>query len=152
MSAYVVDRDHIRYLVQAVSQWEISWYFDGEHHTANTYSERNTLGQMLWDENVKSVSHRYPDDPFDLPGRIGDAPYLYREDLPLVGNIDPVQLIKACHCYQYQSCEHEEWGSSEACAVIESIINTACHKLPGYEKAEWGYPATLRRGATKKAG
>lgn len=95
MSAYVVDKDHIDFMVQAAiaggtdSQgWEtahggFSWYHDGKRHAVKPHldvaedgmhSEEigpSVLGQRLVDECVRSVHGRYPEDDVDageLPG------------------------------------------------------------------------------------
>ncbi len=148
MSAYMVDRDHIAYLVSAAlsrsfnSSSTFYWMHDGKSknlHCADLEGA-SKLGQMLWDENFASVTARYPDAAFDeLPGEIGEN-FVYGAHDPIYGKFDPVQVIKACHCYQYQSCEHEGWEESEACAFIETLIDCATHALPGYDAAAWGAP------------
>tara|TARA_Y100000310_G_scaffold341651_1_gene441507 strand:+ start:538 stop:927 length:390 start_codon:yes stop_codon:yes gene_type:complete len=99
------------------------------------------VGQMLWSENVASVEKRYPDSD-DLPSTIDEDPYQYTTH---VGNfgvfrypaITPEQVLAACDCYEYQSCEHPGWSASEACAFINALRSRAWHALPGYEKAQW---------------
>jgi hypothetical protein len=64
----------------------------------------------------------------DLMGRMGRA----------TPTDDVVVLIKAIHCYEYQSCEHDEWEKSKAadyCTALESML---VHELPGYDAAPWG--------------
>ena len=60
-----------------------------------------------------------------------------------------VQVIKACNCLDYQSCEHDGWEASEAKSFLDSLISAACHRLPGYDAAEWGPPKN--RAASKTA-
>ncbi len=52
MSAWIVSQNHIRLLVEALHKYEV---INGATQGITT----DTLGQMLWPENVKSVNHRY---------------------------------------------------------------------------------------------
>lgn len=156
MSAYVVDRDHIRFLVTAAQRMNprytgrFSWWSEAKQTRVSLGEDMNPsdLGQMLWNENILSVTHRYPDCKdadgtvkYDrLPGVTNEV-YLYQHPLAQGwGRIDPVAVLKACSCYEYQSCEHKGWEDSDAHNVIESIRSVAISSLPGYEDAEWGAP------------
>ena len=150
MSAYMIDRNHVRYLVGAAMSRRIQgcsnafrWRFaDGELYGTDT-AKATELGQMLWDENRRSIEHRYPDtvEDFDnAPGPI-DETYIYSQfQVAPFPDYDPVQVIKACHCYEYQACEHPGWAGSEAKAVTDALLAAAVRALPGYEDAEWGAP------------
>ena len=129
MSAYIVSRKHIAYLVTAYQRY-------GEYLPERNPTE---LGNLLWQENIKSVKYRYHDKPIDqLPGGlIGEAClYTHRVFPPL--SLDPLWVIKACECFEYQSCEHPDWQQFEAYRVVASIKSAAIHHLPGYEQAPWG--------------
>ena len=107
MSAYVVSRDHIHFLVWAAGHLkrighELSWVWDvnrtgyGPGFTgSSTYQRRNftgwddvrgpeemgpdALGQLLWDWNIRSVLYRYPDCTIDnMPGPVGENFTNYR--------------------------------------------------------------------------
>ncbi len=153
MSAYVVDRDHIAALIRgAMTRREysggLSWIFF-PHADGTTYHRRelpigdydraSEVAQMLWDENVKSVRHRYPECTDGLPGTIddGDGGYQYGEHMPSMRTLEPVAILKACDGYEYQACEHDGWQHSEAHAFIEALRHTMIHQLPGYEDAAW---------------
>ena len=116
-----------------------SWYHN-EHRRelyCTDYDGAAKAGQMLWDENVKSVRHRYPDCDDELPGPIG-CDYQYGEHNAYQnGHIDPVAVLKACDGYEYQSCEHEGWEESEAKAFVDALRHRAWHALPGYADADW---------------
>ena len=74
MSAYIVDRETIQYLVQSGLEAgfqhhqgrKMRWYHDGESHWLD---DRNAsdVWQMLWDENIKSVAYRYRDTAYQAP-------------------------------------------------------------------------------------
>lgn len=161
MSAFVVSRAHIDYLVSAAlavgygrSTGPLSWVWNIDR-AAGTY-DRATLprgdfdraaevGQMLWNENVRSVQHRYSDTPpTELPGWHADNldAWTYEEHRGGFGvsrkpGLSPVQVLSACACYRYQSCEHPGWKESEAAAFIEALERRAIGALPGYEDAAW---------------
>jgi hypothetical protein len=141
MSAWVVSRDHIVFMVKS-------------HNRLNRFDRLNpekmaALGNMLWQENIKSVQCRYPDcvdNPKNMPGPIGENFKLLPEDFLQFGSVKPkelgelVQLAKSISCYEYQSCEHAGWKDSEAhtfCAEMKESILLA---LPGWEEAKWGAP------------
>lgn len=159
MSAFIVDRCHIRLLVRAAESLperhaSLSWVW-GINRDAGTYERRaltpcgpggeegrctpEELGQLLWDENVASVSYRYGGESRDtLPGPVGEDYVYVHRGASLAPRPDPVRVLKACDCYEYQSCEHPGWSASEARAALEAIRSAAIHALPGYDAAPWG--------------
>lgn len=163
MSAYIVDKEHILYLVQAAMSntiarsFGVSWVWN-RNEQAGTY-ERNEIRQtqydkaadvanMLWRENIKSVSYRYPGDKTSgtLPGPVGGSLIVTKRDfLHPFNRFDPVQVLKSVSCYEYQTCEHPEWESSEAFAFCQALRHAAIDALPGYDAAEWGAPKTPKQ-------
>ncbi len=149
MSAYMVDRHHIRYLIEAAKSKGMSPYGFQWRHGGKTHGiiEEVPLANMLWQENLKSVMARYPDSTKDdLPGPIGETYEFTEDNFPTLrwAKFDPAQVVKACDCYAYQSCEHDEWEASEAKAFVDALRVHAARAMPGYDKAEWGAPAPLR--------
>ncbi len=124
-----------------------SWYHEDERRElpCTDYQRAAEVGALLWRENVASVLCRYSHTPDDLPGTAGDAASQYRfserdaRSICFV-EIDPVQVIKACDCYDYQSCEHDEWETSEAKTFTETLRRAAAHAVAGYDDAKWGAP------------
>lgn len=157
MSAYIVDLNHVAFLVQAGTSLALgqrhstlTWIWNIDHE-ANTY-ERETLpqsdykqaqrvGQMLWDENIASVQARYPGDK-NPPGPT-DRDFEYPEQVPHFDIFEPAQVLASCDCYEYQSCEHPGWPASEAKAYIDALRKRAWTSLPGYGDASWGAPLTM---------
>ena len=162
MSAYIVDRDHIAYLVAAAQSNQIGsrhgkfgWLcprLGWRHFDSNQGAE--AVGQMLWDECIKSVSARYPGaDPQELPGVIGEDYTFHDSDVPIMHRpINPVDVLKAISCYDYQSCEHEGWEKSEAHNFCEALHHAAVNALPGYDDAPWGAPENWRGARFPKVG
>ena len=189
MSAYVVSKAHIDFLVQAAlagpsdgvgwstqSDSNLRWFHDDRWHRldrqADLGDERpaaigvftpidlvgpSVLGQRLLDECVASVRSRYPDmnpDDGDLPGPSDAyymAPYLWEPYLetrtrliaPGMPRVIPppaptVVIAKQIANYEYQSCEHDSWESSEAHAFCRALAEGLLRSLPGWEKAPWG--------------
>ena len=128
MSAFTVSKEHIDSMVYALD-------LDGKMRDQET---RNIIGQILWDENYKSVNARYsgkdeaPKYVFTTP----EKPYSLYE------------AYKNCRCYNYQSCESENYNTTHACVINEVIMTTIerclemtkeeIQKMPEYEKADWG--------------
>lgn len=161
MSAFVVGGQHIQYLVEArlrfnrLSGSERICSWEGEvfcfeltgyphHHSCfnrwyrMTHISPSLLGQILWEENIKSVQYRYGRASRDnLPGSIGESFEYEHVPMRRQGRFSPVQVIKACHCYEYQSCEHPGWRRSLAAAFINELMRNAHHGLPGFEEALW---------------
>lgn len=143
MSAYVVSKAHIDYLVNAAVvvgiRHQSPMFFDRER--AASYGNGTAIGRALWAENHASVAYRYPDcADGGLPGPIGlddetIAAYTYATPRRA---FNPVVAIKAVGCYQYQSCEHPEWGESAAKAFTDDLLWRLIEELPGYDEAPWG--------------
>jgi len=143
MSAYIVTQDHIRYLIEsalALSRRKhfraFRWWY-GDKWLGMTREDALKVGQMLWDENVARVSHRYSEE-----GQ--EHVFSYEPQGPYY-DWNMAQIFKACDCYVYQSCEHPEWESSSAHAFIQSLRDDAWHHLDSYEEAEWGAPKEPER-------
>jgi len=141
MSAYIVDKAHINALLRFAdapayhSHSSFTWYHNEEWHEL-THETEDAVGQMLLDENVKSVCYRYPDDSItSLPGRT-DAEYLMPfKAYPTVNRPTATDALSMIGCYEYQSCEHPEWPESEAKAFCDALTHRAIRRLPGYEDA-----------------
>lgn len=84
---------------------------------------------LLERANVASLDGRYPGE--------SDGAFLgklVRPDEP----VEPIVLIKACHCYAYQACNSREWHESRAKVLCDRIEAHAVRHLPGYDEAPWG--------------
>ena len=175
MSAFVVDKSHIDALVTTAlrgpiigegngitpeSVWTgciLRWFaapvtIDIPFEEAcrlsreGRYDEGDRIGQFLVDENVRSVRYRYEDDGENLPGPCDPywiEPYEY---ITLhAQRVSNVQALKALDCYEYQSCEHPGWRTSEAFQFIDALRRKLICTLPGYEDAAWEIKAPPRR-------
>lgn len=154
MSAYIVDKNHIIYLVMAAIRhhhgYTFSWWSEELQERKSLmqgdYQAAADAGNMLWKENIKSVSTRYPrESSGTLPGPVGGSFVINLEDMhgQLWDAFPPAQVLKACDCFEYQSCEHEGWHTSESKAFIDALRKSAWQRVPGYDSAQWGAPKTL---------
>lgn len=152
MSAFVVDRTHVSYLAATalsvgVQQYGgMTWAHNGMRREIRQgdYEGAANLAQELWNENIESVLTRYPDCrasfPRGLPGPVNEDYVIRLTDIRPVLDLKAADIFKACDCYEYQSCEHDGWPSSEAKAYLEAMRKRAACLTPGYEEAAWGAP------------
>lgn len=130
MSAWIVSQAHIDALVSATlpkGGHKLSYQHDGQWRYVE-HGDADRIGQLLWDECHRSINFRY-DEQTPTPA--------YRHRIP-GARLDVVTLIKAAHCYRYQSCEHPEWETSEAAAITAALESWLVHEVPGYDAAPWG--------------
>ena len=146
MSAFIVSKQHIDAICSAAltyPKWGIHWCVEDEPwKQLRRGDEPSRVGQMLWHTNVASVATRYDDcAPGKWPGPTGltlDTVLAYRYQPPRsVPTV--VEALKLLDCYEYQSCEHEEWESSEARNFVESLRRALIKELPGYDHAAWDW-------------
>jgi hypothetical protein len=152
MSAYICDKKHITFLVLAAMSSTINrhggqfrWYHNEEAKAlpAGDYDRAAEVANILWRENIRSVSYRYPNDKTSatLPGPNGGSFVVGPADFfAYMVRFDPVQVLKSIDCLDYQSCEHPEWGASEAKAFLDRLTKACIQVLPGYDAAAWGAP------------
>lgn len=161
MSAYLVDKNHIVYLVSAAMSrrlnphsGDFSWYHrqdasngKRERLSCADFERAAEVGNMLWMENMKSISHRYPgESSATLPGPVGGSGVIEARDFNVCFEFNPVQVLQSIRCLDYQSCEHPTWEASESHSFLEALKCAAIAVLPGMEDAKWGSPEP-RKGA-----
>ena len=149
MSCYMVDRNHVIFLVNAATQAgradPVSYRHNG-HRYEPKWEDAAALANMLWRENKRSVFYRYPDceEGGEIPGEVGENYIVCENEAHKEwASITAVQVIKAAHSYSYQACEHPEWEDSHARAFIDALIEHYIYKIPGYDDAKWGAPEAL---------
>jgi hypothetical protein len=149
MSAFMVSKNQIDAIIAVVAcgpshsekdarRWEDSMkWADILPRTEDPLGE---LGNVLIHENILSINARYPDTvgtPERLPGPCEPywlVPYVFHSParIPTV-----VEALKLIDCYEYQSCEHDGWKTSQAKRVCEKLRGNLITALPGYEAAKW---------------
>jgi hypothetical protein len=141
MSAWVCNHEHIAALVGS---------FLGMKDRYTEVEDPRALAKMLHFENMRSVDHRYRDNPeavADFTAYYACHPVTLRqierwEKEPLT----PGQFFKALDCYEYQACECDDWKQSEAYKLCEKMRGQVCARVAGYESTPWGidYPPPVR--------
>jgi hypothetical protein len=123
MSAYVVDKETIDTLISAALRAKL---FGREEATEK--------GQMLWRENVTSVSYRY-----NLPTRDATELAQYEGDVEAYEfahyDVTGPKIVDAIDCLDYQSCEHDGWEASAAYALLGQLRLAFPPRRDGFEDA-----------------
>jgi hypothetical protein len=137
MSAFVVDKKHIDALLTYASRPEYqspSCYY-WLNKIVYFYDEINRIGNVLVFENYHSVNYRYNDH---------SEPFEYKWER-YTRSLTPIQIVKACDCLDYQSCETPDWKETEANTIIQSIRERAIREIPGYETASWEITENIKQ-------
>lgn len=155
MSAWVVSKTHLDLLITAGLLYpnmqcrgaKLQWRDPSENpsrwHELD-YDNADQVGVMLWAANYRSVGNRYPDaegeeDGLPGPEDFSGATVLTYTHRMVPGPLDPVVVLKALACYEYQSCEHDGWKTSAAKAFCAALRTACIDQLPGYDDAPWGF-------------
>lgn len=156
MSALIVGKEHIDLLVSAGLafthhgsgvRWNASsspnrvdyrprYLAETNPHADDKKISADEVGSMLWAENLSSVAYRYPNDVSgERPGPIGfeDSWVLLYRFKRIPGTIRALTVLSALDTYEYQSCEHSGWDTSEAKRYCDALRRTAIKWLPGYD-------------------
>jgi hypothetical protein len=135
MSAYICSPKHVGVLAATI---RALCYGD--------FDEKK-VAEVLMLQNIRSVTHRYPDaSEADRPGP-GDG----IADNALVGlakeaahalylkppHFEIVELLKLSACLDYQSCETDDWKKTDAYKFLQQLDATLIRRLPGYDDAAW---------------
>lgn len=149
MSAYIVEQEHIQYLVNAAQDWNLYFsnpVFETVQKTAGPMSilKPDVVGQMLLDTNFRSVNSRYG---LTMESRPADKYEHYRRTT----SPNTVQVIKSIQCLQHQCSEAADWKDSAADRFLKALLAFAITKLPGYEAAIWGVPPSFKHSQRGKA-
>lgn len=127
MSAYLCDAAHLA----AIARYAAT--------LSNEMDAERVFG-MLLDENLKSISERYPDaskisDWFDE----GESAFVW-ETIPEASHT-ATELRDLVGSYQYQSCEHAEWHASFAHDLCELLLLTLEPMVKAEEATEYAKKA-----------
>lgn len=135
MSAYLVDAETIDALVGGglrLGEGELLFKSAaGDDFFGLTTANASAIGRMLVATNVASLMHCYSDDTMEtLPGPIDkDRLRDYSFQATRVA-ISPIVLLKILACYEYQSCEHPGWKTSDAKMFCDKLRQVAEAALP----------------------
>lgn len=156
MSAFVCGPDHIRQIAIFAAlpptrgirrEYNVDPRFvpdSGRFYKAETHELASHYAEILYQENVRSVLHRYPaDNRSDYLLRCRVTRQHVNQHQPSTS----VEIIKLCACLDYQSCETDDYRTTLAHDLLEQIKQAAIYELPGYEDAPWTYEPRNRSQA-----
>lgn len=128
LAAYAVK--HVQHAVPTALRSEVGGTYElasgGYHRTVDR------VFAMLASENLASLAYRYPSDSATPLDAYAPKDSARRETLPAL------HIVKLCHNYAYQACEHPGWQDSAARKLVDAIEADAVRHLPGYDDAPWG--------------
>jgi hypothetical protein len=84
-------------------------------------------GAVLVAANKDSVNYRYDADEIEDPYQL----------TAYVGTFNPVAVLRALDCYEYQACDTPAWKTSEARSFCEALRRRTIRDLSGYDKAPY---------------
>ena len=150
MSAAYVSDDLINFMLagaldmarrQLYPTRDFQWV-SGEGYLASMTGDTvQSIGQMLRDENIRSLESRYQDIWRGLEPMPREFPTRW---LTPVGRLRPMEVIKACDYYEYQSSEHAGWWTSDAHSFVDCLRAATWRTTPEYQRANWGEPEHVR--------
>ena len=123
MSAWLLSTNHINFLVEGAVRVGIIWG-----------AEATRTGRMLVRANIKSLNARYGDTRKSL----GVGTYCYSQPR---NSLTDAELLKAAHCYSYQTCEFDGYERSAAGRFIQKMYDALDHvdqQGAEYKAAPWG--------------
>lgn len=133
MSAFVLSNAHLLALLNFAASYDQAprlpaFYLAGGRTLATTSAaDLQTAAEILLAQNVASVNYRYRES---APAPAIVFNYSSRPT-------DPVQILKACACYDYQAGETPDYSQTDAAAIVDRIRRAAIAALPGYDAADW---------------
>lgn len=126
MSCFIVTPSHVSALVRWACRNGVSVYHSNPSRRLDIAGNEQETCDILLVENVASFNYRYKETVEEA--MVYDT---------FATSLRPIDVIKACHCLEYQSCEHPQWESSTAKAIVNAIVDAASRALPGYDDAPW---------------
>jgi hypothetical protein len=141
----IYDPEAIAYLINAATSAKIHrqgrpqsfrWFYDDTWQELPPKNDAEALrvASILNAAMLGSVCQRYNEEP-------GENDIVTLADIRRRwSDFDPVQVIKTCDYFEYQSSDADTWEGSEAAQFINALRSTAARALPGYDAATWGSP------------
>lgn len=130
MSCYVVSNKTISVIAKGIVDYGLT--IDGvELDTMQTIfvnGRYQPYGQALLNQNYKSVNARYDED--------SEAPRFYYEDV----EFDEGTLLGCINCYNYQSCETNDYEDGSIARVLTKLKDEMLHRMISQKGQEipWG--------------
>lgn len=130
MSAFIQSNEHIDVLVSYFTssiQGRGLWTKIGDSYDYLKPENAYKVAEVLHLENLKSVNHRYNEStPMSYE-------FTYYPDLDQAYSV--AEIAKAIDGLEYQSCEHDDYDTSEGKAILGRMRKHLLTKTRGYEDA-----------------
>ena len=135
MSAYLVSEKHIGLIAAYAHKHELTQYGICYGLGIESIKEITTC---LAKANLDSVDYRYKQDTDNTENKIYinnsiDHAKAINPDVFPAGYI-----AKQLDCFEYQSCEPENWYQSNAFKILANIRAELVKQFDDYENASWG--------------
>lgn len=128
MSAFVVSDNHINTLVTFGKLHRCRVYIGNPTTHLDFFDQPDLIARILYKANVDSVNYRYREHEPAASFKYKTAGVYAK----------PIEIIKACDCFDYQACEVPDYDNTAAAKLIDSVRRAAIRALPGYDGASWG--------------
>lgn len=143
MSAWFMSKRDIDVLVSALVEFKVWLSLDGKNYgSVGEKIDPTATGKLLWLENARSVTDRYDLDTSESRDKQDEHADYVEAVLGYTFHqyhmLKPGPVAKLAACYEYQSCEHDEWETSVAKDIIARLNDRLVRFLPGYEGGPWG--------------
>jgi hypothetical protein len=143
MSAWVVEKKHIQYLVGVAMGLELEYRFQGQ---TKTIENPIHVANLLWDANKTSVAVLDETQKGWYQELQGEDALKYNyynsEEIDPIYEEDMAQLYKSAQCLECMSNEFNAWQDSEACAILSALKAESANQIVAltteYGKANWG--------------
>jgi hypothetical protein len=128
MSAFLCSEEHLNLIVN--SNWVLG--------------SREDRFFLLLRENIRSLEARYPGSDFSpCEWGAGAVRYAYKYAVPDLTIRGLTKVIKACDCYDYQSCEADDYYSTPAARFVHAVRGQCVasggeEEGPMYDSLPWG--------------
>ncbi len=119
MSAFIVNDYHINALVTYGLQAKAE-YWTGKERVRFSEDTAWALASKLYRANVKSVNFRYGER---------NRTNVFKYATVKISHLSAADIVKACDCLDYQSCELASWDRSEARKILQAIREEAVRVL-----------------------
>ena len=139
MSAWLCSAEHIAEIVRHTGNMHGK---DGGALVVNPITKKSygygpkALAELLATENLRSLMARYPEDYKglkDFTEYFADC----RNKAKGKARVSTEELIGLLRSYRYQSCEHEEWISSDAYWITRRMLDKRYNTMVPTEL--WSY-------------
>ena len=137
MSAYIVDNKTISAIVKGFevygATYEAEDFISPMQAFIKEKGVKEGIGQLLLNQNYKSVNYRYNEDE--------KAPDFKYEDVEINEGI----LFGCIKCYEYQACETKDYFKSYIHVSLNRLKNAMLKKMieEKGQKMPWGYGCYL---------